>query len=245
MDARELIMTTLYEHYRRCPIDAECDCFSFEKLSLLRACIVREQQGDTSAWNDFVQLLENCRRALYQLRSRLEDAGWLERDFESGKFSFRELPDGTTPFCLNDETKLLELLFKYYSWEDVPDERPQRPEASRSEIMYIERKRGLSGPARIGRVTFSKTGRTIYYGGARFQSLKGYGFKANFKNMDTGTWYWISRCKADGKDTLYPAVVEIDDDVREDYWLTIRKLPAMVSKTSFRSEGKHAKRSPR
>ena len=34
----------------------------------------------------------------------------------------------------------------------------------RSRIMYVESKaEGLSGPARIGRVTFSKTGRTLYY----------------------------------------------------------------------------------
>ena len=33
----------------------------------------------------------------------------------------------------------------------------------RSRIMYIESKaEGLSGPARIGRVTFNRTGRTLY-----------------------------------------------------------------------------------
>jgi hypothetical protein len=41
-------------------------------------------------------------------------------------------------------------------------------------IMYIECKSGdLTGPARIGRVTFSQTGRTLYYRGKKFQSLKG------------------------------------------------------------------------
>jgi hypothetical protein len=39
--------------------------------------------------------------------------------------------------------------------------------------MYIEYKGdGLRGPARIGRVSFSKRGKTIYYGGKRFQNLK-------------------------------------------------------------------------
>jgi hypothetical protein len=43
-----------------------------------------------------------------------------------------------------------------------------------SRIMYIESKEAsLSGPARIGRVTFSKTGRTIYYRGKAFHSLGG------------------------------------------------------------------------
>ena len=39
-------------------------------------------------------------------------------------------------------------------------------------IMYIERKAGeLTGVARIGQVTFSKTGKTIYYRGKKFRSL--------------------------------------------------------------------------
>jgi hypothetical protein len=45
--------------------------------------------------------------------------------------------------------------------------------------MYIESKAdGLSGPARIGRVSFSKTGRTLYYGGKEFRSLEGMGVHA-------------------------------------------------------------------
>src|SRR4051812_9346856 len=47
----------------------------------------------------------------------------------------------------------------------------------KSRIMYVEQKSGrLTGPARIGRVTFSKTGKTIYYRGRTFQGLKGRGF---------------------------------------------------------------------
>lgn len=43
----------------------------------------------------------------------------------------------------------------------------------KSRIMYIEDKTaGLSGPARIGRVTFSKTGRTLYYEGRRFKASR-------------------------------------------------------------------------
>src|SRR5205823_10851825 len=51
----------------------------------------------------------------------------------------------------------------------------------KSRIMYIELKQADhndNGPARIGRVTFSKTGRTIYYKGKAFQSLKGSGICA-------------------------------------------------------------------
>ena len=50
--------------------------------------------------------------------------------------------------------------------------------ASAGRIMYIEYKGlDIGGPARIGRVTFSKTGRTLYYGGKRFAPCAG--FKAN------------------------------------------------------------------
>jgi len=58
--------------------------------------------------------------------------------------------------------------------------------------MYIERKAGgLEGEARIGRVTFSRTGRTLYYRARAFQSLKGGGFKANYYDVQTGEDYWI------------------------------------------------------
>lgn len=98
----------------------------------------------------------------------------------------------------------------------------------RSRIMYIESKGdGLTGPARIGRVTFSKSGRTIYYAGQAFQSLKGNGFKANFYDVATGDHYWISGPRKDGADALYTTNIRtpIDEDVRAEYWTTIRNLP--------------------
>ena len=95
-------------------------------------------------------------------------------------------------------------------------------------IMYIENKSaGLSGPARIGRVTFSKTGKTVYYGGRTFRSLKGAGFKANYVDVQTGDEYWISGPRKDGADRLYGerVAVMIDEDARGEYWETIRELP--------------------
>jgi hypothetical protein len=94
-----------------------------------------------------------------------------------------------------------------------------------SRIMYIEDKSGgLVGPARIGRVTFSKTGKTIYYRGRSFQSLNGAGFKANYFDVDSGAYFWISGPRRDGEDALYGGAgnVEIDEDVREEYWQEIR-----------------------
>jgi hypothetical protein len=97
--------------------------------------------------------------------------------------------------------------------------------------MYIEQKAGsLTGPARIGRVRFSKTGRMLYYRDQRFQSLKGAGFKSNFYDVDSGDDYWISGPRKDGADRLYgePVPIEIDEDVREEYWRDIRGLPERV-----------------
>jgi len=110
--------------------------------------------------------------------------------------------------------------------------------------MYVEYKgHGLEGPARIGRVTYSKSGRTLHYGDRPFRSIKG-GYKANYYDVETGEEYWISGCKRDGNDRLYPGHVEIDEDVREEYWLEIRNRPDLVEQRTYRCPGKYTKRSP-
>ena len=97
--------------------------------------------------------------------------------------------------------------------------------AVKTRIMYIEDKSGgLTGPARIGRVTFSNTGKLLYYKGMRFQSKKGSGFKSNYFEVESGDSYWISGPHKDGRDQLYPSSipVEIDVDVADEYWTKIR-----------------------
>jgi hypothetical protein len=104
-------------------------------------------------------------------------------------------------------------------------------------IMYIESKADdLVGSARIGRVSYSRTFGTLYYRGRAFQSLKGSGFKANYFEVETGDHYWISGPRRDGEDRLYVSnlPVEIDDDVREQYWTEIRKQPERISRTTTR-----------
>ncbi len=96
---------------------------------------------------------------------------------------------------------------------------------AKTRIMYIELKAGsLTGEARIGRVSFSKTGRTIYYGNRSFRSLKGIGFKSNYYDIETYEEYWISGPKKDGSDRLYVErlPIYIDADVQEEYWRDIR-----------------------
>ena len=92
--------------------------------------------------------------------------------------------------------------------------------------MYIEDKEnGLTGNARIGRVSFSKSGKSIHYNGKIFQTLSGQGFKANYFETESGVEYWISGCRKDGRDALHGAMVEIDEDVLEEYWCEIRSMP--------------------
>jgi hypothetical protein len=97
-------------------------------------------------------------------------------------------------------------------------------------------------PARIGRVSFSKSGKTLRYRDQQFSRSRG--VCGNYVDDATGESYWISGCKADGNDRLFPGVVRIDDDVREEYWLVIRKRPACRTEPSFRCAGKHGGKRP-
>lgn len=105
----------------------------------------------------------------------------------------------------------------------------------KSRIMYIENKSagGLGGAGRIGRVTFSQTGRTVYYKGKEFAKTKS-GYKYNHFDVATNENYWISGPRKDGNDRLYGGQdgVEIDEDVWEEYWRDIRgveKVPTYRS----------------
>lgn len=112
----------------------------------------------------------------------------------------------------------------------------------KTRIMWIENKSiggGLSGPARIGRVAFTKSGKSIRYCGRLYLSLSGQGFKANYFDAETREEFWISGCRKDGMDALYATDVEIDEDVREEYWLTIRGKPEMVDVSKLRAPGKY------
>ncbi|MDJ1504803.1 hypothetical protein [Xanthocytophaga agilis] len=78
----------------------------------------------------------------------------------------------------------------------------------KTRIMYIERKaESLTGEARIGKITFSKSGKSLYYNGMHFQRFSG--------------------CRKDGADRLYGErlPIEIDKDIQEEYWISIRNLP--------------------
>ncbi|WP_228482294.1 hypothetical protein [Mesonia oceanica] len=72
----------------------------------------------------------------------------------------------------------------------------------RTELKYIELKSGFSdnGTACIGLVSFSKSGKTIYFNGKAFQSLNGMGISGNYFDLESGDEYWISGVKKDMTD---------------------------------------------
>lgn len=96
----------------------------------------------------------------------------------------------------------------------------------KTRIMYIELKSGDGhndrGPARIGRVTFSKTGKTIRYRDLELQLRNGR--CSNYNDVNTGDEYWVSGPKKNGQDRHWAGAgpVEIDEDVRDEYWREIR-----------------------
>src|SRR5207245_1154619 len=113
---------------------------------------------------------------------------------------FRVMPKQPT----RKAAALAEAISRAQHGADLKPGPTKKAKATAGRIMYIECKAGgLTGDARIGRVTFSQTGRTLYYQGQKFQSLKGKGFKSNYYNVDTGEDYWISGPKRGGGDALY------------------------------------------
>jgi hypothetical protein len=106
------------------------------------------------------------------------------------------------------------------------------------QIMYVARvdPGGHTEWARIGRVAVSKTGRTLYYAG---RELRGTG-QPWYVDTGTGESFHIQRAREDGLDRSegrkrgsFP--VEIDDDVRREYWRDIRGRPDRAHERVTRS----------
>lgn len=165
---------------------------------------------------------QQCRDMLTEYARSVQSVGLSRRGKNKAQRIFEEL--GLDP---------ADIEFESIGDMTQKDEGQPDTKAQKGLIKYIERKAGnLTGEVRIGRVTFSKSGRTIYYGGRSFRSLVGQGFKANFYCVETHEDYWISGCKRDGSDRLYGERVPIyiDEDVREEYWTEIRRKPECKEK---------------
>ncbi len=106
-------------------------------------------------------------------------------------------------------------------------------------LKYVERKTdGLRGIGRIARVSHSTSGKTIYFDGKTLVPLAGFALKANFFDDESFEEYWVSNPRKDGNDSLFPMLIEIDEDAREEYWLQIRDEPANVGRRNYKSNGK-------
>jgi hypothetical protein len=81
--------------------------------------------------------------------------------------------------------------------------RSSRPMASGPAAMlrYVELKTGYNdnGPAWIGYVNMSRSGRTVYFNGKAFKRLTR-GASGNYYDTETGDSYWISGVKKRGRD---------------------------------------------
>lgn len=91
-------------------------------------------------------------------------------------------------------------------------------------IMYIEdRSHGPGGPAWIGRVRYSASGRSAYYRGRTLQRT----LAGNHIDIESGEIFRIAEPAADGADRRpgETTPVLIDDDVREEYWRAVRRRP--------------------
>jgi hypothetical protein len=88
----------------------------------------------------------------------------------------------------------------------------------RERVMYVELKAG-AGTAWIGRVQFSKTGRTVYYRGRKLERIRGGGISGNHIDTETGEEFWISGVKKNGQDRHWAegGPVEVDADALDEY----------------------------
>lgn len=86
-------------------------------------------------------------------------------------------------------------------------------------LKYIELKTGHSnnGPAWIGRVTESKSGRTLYFNGRSFKRESG--ANGNYVDAESGDEYWISKVKKNGADRHWEGSgkVLLERSALEDY----------------------------
>lgn len=104
----------------------------------------------------------------------------------------------------------------------------QLTQGKQQRLMYVENKQGdIDGHvARIGWVTFSKTGRSIYYRGRTLKRMKGGGVSGNYYCEETGHEYWVSGIKVRGSNAHYAEFtkIHIDQDAEQEYELIKKHL---------------------
>jgi len=91
----------------------------------------------------------------------------------------------------------------------------------KQEIKYIEKMNGLNhdGEAWIGLVSFSKSGKTLYFNGKAFQSAGSNRNPGNYFDIETGELYWISGVKKNMQDRhIYgKGLIKIEKRILNEY----------------------------
>ena len=93
----------------------------------------------------------------------------------------------------------------------------------KTRLMYLENKDGdIDGvPARIGWVTFSRSGRSVRYRGRVLLPVGGRGLRGNYIDEATGEEFWVSGVKRRGSNIHphQPVAMLVDEDARDAYAL--------------------------
>ena len=91
----------------------------------------------------------------------------------------------------------------------------------KSEIKYIELKTNYdhNGPAWVGLVFFSKSGKTLYFNGKAFQRIGSDRVRGNFYDVETLEEYWISGVKKNMEDRhkFGNGKIQIEERIIQDY----------------------------
>ena len=142
------------------------------------------------------------------------------RSSRSGGLNLRIADAGAEEIC---ETELI--ITQYYETTGMV-KATQLTRGQRTRMMYVELKSGYgdNGPAWIGRVTFSKSGRSIFYRGRELIRISG-GVSGNYMDVQTREEFWVSGVKRSGsnRDWAGSGPVQIDDDVRAEYEALVAK----------------------
>jgi len=93
---------------------------------------------------------------------------------------------------------------------------------TRHNILYIEKVTKGSNhddEARIGKVSYSKTGQTIYYKDKKLQKIKGGGASSNYKDEATDQEYWVSGIKKEGSNRhrFGSGIVIVDKEAKSEF----------------------------
>jgi hypothetical protein len=105
----------------------------------------------------------------------------------------------------------------------------------RTKIKYIELKSNYNhnGPAWIGLVSYSKSGRTLYFNGKAFQRVGSDRMRGNYYDIENGDEYWISGFKKELGDRhkFGNGKIFVEDRIVKEYLLQTKQ--ESLDKTMF------------